>query len=233
MRKILSQSFRRHTTKNKDGNATKYGYKEAKKLGKELPIGTVLKSYVSNIKEDRCFKTLEAMEKGFKSTMGVVATGKQPIRGTLGELKILKNKLKVYELLKKIGTENKFLEKWYSNKIPKSIMLKPNEVADIIIKDRLAHVIRFINLKSKGYSGKLEDLPKIHLENITHDFIVGALFQRLTGKKLKDYNVNLKIKARENINLDYYKSKAGIRVFLTFRKNKFDVTKKLNEILKN
>jgi len=62
--------------------------------------------------------------------------------------------------------------------------------------------------------------------------MVGALFQRLTGKKLVDYVSDLLIKPRENVNLDFLKDKDNsIQVILTFRNHKFNVTRNLNLIL--
>ncbi|MDD3178445.1 MAG: hypothetical protein PHR26_02910, partial [Candidatus ainarchaeum sp.] len=71
MRKIISLNFRRHTNKDKEGNATKYGLQKAKEIGKNISKNKVLKGYTSDIKENRCIKTLKEIEKGFKQELGV------------------------------------------------------------------------------------------------------------------------------------------------------------------
>jgi hypothetical protein len=231
MPKIISQSFRRHTNKSESGNATKYGIKQSEKLGENLPKNEIFKGYTGDIKENRLIKTLESIEKGFIKKKGVVITGKNPARKIFGESVLVRDKKKAYELYKKINSDgHKLMELWFHGKISKNILLTPNELADVIIKSRVGHVLRFI--KSKSYKNEIENLPKIHLENITQNFMVGSLFQRLSGKNFIDYVPTLKIHPRENVNLNYYRDKNGdITIIMQFRKYSFDVTKKMNEII--
>jgi len=230
MKKLLTVSIRRHTNKDKVGNATKYGLKKARELGKSIPKGQVLKGYSSSV--ERCIDTLTNLEKGFKIN-GKSAIGKQPVRASLREENVFRDVNKVRELFAQMGgDERKFMKLWYEGKIPKEYMVTPPELADIIVKDRFAYILRFIDLKSKNKIGKLDNLPQLHIENITHDLRVGALFERLTGKNLQVYSKQLIIKPRESIDFDIYMQKnKKLKIILNFRNNKFDVTNKINEIL--
>jgi|GEM_PF-3418546 len=239
MKKVLSVSFRRHTNKNQKGNATKIGLKEARKLGTSFK-GKVMKGYISPIKEDRCLLTLLHMQKGIKKANGTIATGKQPIRRVLGEGGLIKDSIEVEKFFKKLDMDKKtdkyailkFYDVWYSGKFPGDYLLKPDKVADLIIKDRIKHALRFIDLKSKGKLGTIDALPKnLVIENITHDMMVGALFQRLTGRSLQSSG-SVFIEPRENISLDFYKNKnTKLKIVMTFRNNHLDVTNKITEIL--
>lgn len=238
MGKILTYSLRRHTNKKKGkvaGQATEHGLRKSRELGRNLPSGSVLKGYSSMA--DRCIDTLSAINKGFKKAGGKVATGKQSIRKSLsgrtdkkrtrGVFLNFKKIDEYFESLGKNGT--KFLQHWLDGKIPKAWMRSPDYVADLIIKDRIAHIVRFIDLKAKGKLGKLEDLPELHIENLSSDMMISSVFQRLTGEKLIKY-ANF-VKPRESVDFYFDKTKSGVKVFLNFREKKFDVTKKLNEIL--
>lgn len=234
MRKIISLNFRRHTNKDKDGNATKYGLQKAKEIGRNISKNEVLKGYTSDIKQNRCIKTLESIEKGFKQELGVSSIAKKTSRQSIGESVIIRNKEKLYDLLlnKLNGDPVKFYQLWYANKIPKNIILQPKEITDLIIKDRFAHVFRFIRMKSKGNLKKY-DVKPIHIENITHDVVVGALLVTLTSKKMTEFSKKYVIKPRQEISFDFYKNKDKLKIILRYNDFKLDVTSKINNILEN
>ncbi|MDD3976332.1 MAG: hypothetical protein PHN22_04185 [Candidatus ainarchaeum sp.] len=234
MRKIISLNFRRHTNKDKEGNATKYGLQKAKEIGKNISKNKVLKGYTSDIKENRCIKTLKEIEKGFKQELGVSSISRKTSRKSIGESIIIRNKEKLYDLLlnKLNGDVIKFYQLWYANKIPKNIILQPKEITDLIVKDRFAHIFRFIRMKSYGDLKKY-DVKPIHVENITHDVIVGALLTTLTGKKMTKFSKKYVIKPRQEISFDFYKNKDKLKIMLRYNDFKLDVTSKINNILEN
>ena len=97
------------------------------------------------------------------------------------------------------------------------IIPKPEAMADLIIKDRF---------KLPKRVNKMTDRT-INFENITHDVVIAALFQRLSGVK---YHKRFKELPKELESLRIDITKEG-KATMAFRDYKEDITKRLNAIL--
>ncbi len=106
---------------------------------------------------------------------------------------------------------------WLNGHFPKKIIPKPEAMADLIIKDRFKLPKRVTKMTDRT----------INFENITHDVVIAALFQRLSGVK---YHKRFKELPKELESLRIDITKEG-KATMAFRDYKEDITKRLNAIL--
>lgn len=231
-RNITTLTFRRHSNRNPAGQITPEGIRKSRNLGRSISKNKKIKVYSSP--EDRAVKTAQGIVDGFKSKRGAVAStfGKDVgVRKSLDNFKIVvRDKQKVMKILegfkKKPGSENKFMRQWLDGNISKDIMMPPNEYADLIIKDRLKYVTKFV--KGKIKSKKYNEIKQLRIENVTHAWILELVFERLTGIKYNSLGSDKMANYREAVNFYFHPDK---RVVIEYRKKSVDVTDKLYEIL--
>jgi len=215
----VSVSFRRHAQKTRDGsNITSTGKKDIKQLSNELT--TTTKIYSSSV--NRAIETAEFL-KLFTQTEYTVRV-RNILRGHkyFAGRRIKTTKRDCFltlfkDIANKIGIPDKLLIKiWLSGKFPNRIIPKPEIIADEILRDRF----RLPN-RVKGTE------KSITFENVTHDIVIAALFQRLSGEK---YHSQFKDLPKELESLKIDLSKEG-KAIMQFRGYKKDITDRLKKIL--
>jgi len=216
----VSVSFRRHAQKTKNGsNITSTGKKDIKILSDKL--STTTKLYSSS--ENRTIETAEYLKLFTQSEYNIrvrnILRGHKYFAGKRIKTTKKDNLLTLFkDIARKIGINDKLLIKiWLSGKFPKKIVPRPEVIADEIIRDRF----RLPN-RVKGTE------KSIIFENITHDVVIAALFQRLSGEKYHSQFKDLP-KELESLRIDL--TKEG-KATMQFRNYKKEITERLKEILK-
>ncbi len=216
----VTVSFRRHAQKTADGKEiTSKGIKDTIRLSRDYKEPT--KIYYSP--ENRTKKTAELLEALIPTDYAIRA--KNILRGhkyfSGRRIKETKrdNFLTLFrDIAKRIGITDELLIKiWLNDKFPKKIIPRPEVMADEILKDRFKLPNRINKIGNK----------EIIFENITHDVIIAALFQRLSGEKYCHQFVELPGEL-EFLKVDV--SKEG-KATMQFRNYKKDVTERLKDIL--
>ena len=214
-------SFRRHAHKTPDGSTlTKKGKKVTSIFSQG--IKEPVKIYYSDI--ERTKLTAEILK--VCSHSDYVTRSQNILRGHRyfsGE-RIKSTKKDTFltffkDVAVKMGVTDKFLIKvWLNGYFPKKIIPKPEVLADLIIKDRFRLPLR-VNKRIDN---------TIVFENITHDVVIAALFQRLSGVKYHSQFIELP-KELESLRIDINKDGKAI---MCFRSYKADITKRLDQIIK-
>ena len=239
---LVDNNIRRHTDRDKEGNATEEGIRRAFNLGKKIAQQNKGGIFIGDTSSTRRARvTLEAIERAYKDSGGRtvdIANKGGKVVGKTADGKDMKfnvisegmgfsyeNYGEVMKLLKDYGDFNKLKKDWYAGKIPTRLIMPPKELADTVIKDRIGGVLNYILSKPKK---SITDLTAVHMENITHDYLVDVVFYRLTGKTM-----NLKdISPRSGLNFKIYSSKRGdISIIMDYKsKVRLNVTKQIFEI---
>lgn len=216
----IRMSFRRHGEKTRDGSRlTAKGKKDSKILGESLSEDPTKFYWDVN----RTKETAEALDKNKKYT----SRKKEILQGhkfftekPAPKTKTDKFLVSVKRILERAGIVNDYrlIAIWLNGNFPKKIVPKPEVIADRIIKDRFALPNR-INQRINH---------TIVFENITHDVIIAALFQRLSGIKYTKAFKRDFPKELEALTIDI--SKEG-KAIMQFRDYKKDITEILQQIL--
>ena len=138
-------------------------------------------------------------------------------RKELDLYEIIKDMPAVERLEERLG-EEVALRRWLDGKLSTKIIDKPKMVADRIIKKRIALGKIVFELGGKN---KL-------LRNVSHSWIVEAVFERLTGRKFNLTSPKGKM-SRPTEGLTVYFTKKG-KAILEYRKKRYDVTANLVKI---
>lgn len=216
----VSVSFRRHGQKTKDGKRlTPKGKAATTQLASNLKKQP--KIYYSA--ENRTIETAELLkfftESNYNARLSKTLRGHKYFSGERIKTTKRDNLLTFFKRLsEKIGITDKLLIKiWLSGKFPKKIVPKPEVIADEIIKDRFKLPDRVNKMTNRT----------IIFENITHDVVIAALFQRLSGEKYHSQFKDLP-KELEALRIDI--SKEG-KAVMQFRNYKKEITERLKAIL--
>ncbi|MFA5930798.1 MAG: histidine phosphatase family protein [archaeon] len=108
---------------------------------------------------------------------------------------------------------------WLENKIPSDVRIPPTIAADAAIKGRLGLAARIARKEGQNLT----------LMNNTHQDVMAAVFERLTGKTFKELYKGKMPQSVEEMPFVFH---TDGKVELVFRKQSFDVTKRVQEILK-
>lgn len=215
-------SFRRHAEKTRDGSKlTTKGKKDSKRLGENLSKEPTKFYWDVN----RTKETAEELDnnKKYTSRKREILHGHKYLTPDV-EIKTKADKflVSVKRILEKAGivNDNRLMAIWLNGNFPKSIVPKPEVIADRIIKDRFALPNR-INKRINHI---------IVFENITHDIVIAALFQRLSGIKYTKSFKGEFPKELEALTIEI--SKEG-KAIMQFRNYKKDITERLKYILSN
>lgn len=198
---------------------TKPGKVEAKVEGKTLPPNLKLTVYHSPTRRTR--DTARLARKGFIEVGGKVGRfspgyNGRP-RGILGTDLILKPK-QIMEIYKKVkGNDGEIIKLWVDGKLPADAVVPANEIAEKIIRQRFGLTTKALK---KGIIGR-------QLLNVTHDYMLVAVFEALTGRKFFRL---FKSSPKPNQRLTTFHTTDG-RTILEYNRKRFDVTNKLNSIL--
>jgi hypothetical protein len=213
----IKSTLRRHSIK-KSGTKTglsKPGISLARRSAQKVLSGKV-KGYSSPV--SRAENTLKLGLGTYRSKGGKTYPSIR-VRKELGLGAAIRDEIAAEKLLVKHG-EPKFLRLWLDGKVSQKIIASPKEVADNIIKKRF------------GLSQKIAKAgaKEIMLDNLTHSWLVEAVFERLTNTKFNNLKPGTMVRETEGLVISHYKNGKAV---LRYRNKSFDVTQKLESILKN
>ena len=222
-------NLKRHAEKKGiSGKITEKGRINSKNHGKQLNPKIKLKIYSSP--EERAIETAKEIIFGFK---GNKVYHKILLRKELNENEVFFFLKRFFDNLKNIAGEkeniNGVVKLWLNNKIPTKLMLSPQETADIFIRKRIGHVIRY--LRMINITTKTTKVPKTRIEAITHAGIIMPTYERLTGIKYFDKFKRLPNSETSMLFLFSPIGNGKVKIIIKFYKQKYDVTEKVYEIL--
>lgn len=218
----VSISFRRHAQKTKNGkNIIPKGKEDIVKLARESKPAKIYSST-----ENRTIETAEILEKltntEYKLRINKELRGHKYFSGERIKTTKRDNLLTFFKRVsEKLGVKDSIVIKiWLNGHFPKNIVPKPEVIADQIIKDRFKLPNRVNKMTNRT----------IIFENITHDIVIAALFQRLSGIKYTKAFKHDFPKELEALTIEI--SKEG-KAIMQFRDYKKDITERLKYILAN
>ena len=226
--KPIKVALRRHGERpenTKTQELTPNGMANAIIEGRKLSKTSALKSYSSPV--SRAKQTAQLINFGFKKSGGQTYKNVR-VRKRFGEDLIDTanfDPIKFKEFTNKFKSEYEIYRAWFDGKIPKGIF-KPREKAvyDSLKTISLAQYVQ----KRRRLISKKRELTENEAKSITLDYtghsgINDAVFETLTGRKIEKLTQFL-----EPLNFTFY---SNGKIALIFRKERFDVTKRFNEIL--
>ncbi len=226
---IITMDVSRHAEKDRSGNITKLGKLQSKIAGIKLDPNKRLKTYASS--SQRAKDTANIVEANFR---GNKVMSNLKIKKDLNEnnaFPFVKDFLENFKNLagnnQKMG--NKMVKMWLNKKLPKTIVKNPQEIADIVIKKRIGSVVRYLRILEK--QGKLNQIPETHIQVVTHAGIIMPVYERLTEQKYFE-RYNKMPNGTEGLKITFFKDENNLQIIMSFRKEQFDVTRKVIEILK-
>ena len=224
MPRIVKSIFVRHANAQRGimapGRKTELaltGAKHAVKYGRRLAKeGVQVKHFsgpVNRVRETAAFIKASSERRGGKNYPTI------RIRKELRNVVVDKKKWDYYydEVYKKDNSAA--ITAWLENKIPSDVRIRPSVAADAAIRGRLGLGARIA--RKEGHD--------IILINNTHQDVMAAVFERLTGRTFKELYESKMPKSVEEMPFVFHPNG---KVELTFRKQSFDVTTKVNEILR-
>ena len=216
MPKPIKSTLRRHSIKKKTTKTglTASGIKLARVSGRKNLSGKVKGYHSSAVRAENTLK----LGMGAYRAKGGKIYPKTRMRKELADTALIKNMDLAVALLGKHG-EPKLLRMWLDGKVSKQILGDPKVLADVIIKKRLGLGQKVAKMGAKD----------IMLENLSHSWMVEAVFERLTGKKFNSLKPGTMVRETEGLTVNHYKNGKAV---LRYRGQSFDVTSRLNSILK-
>jgi len=226
---LLKNTLQRHSNRKHIRNTekhhlvvlTKEGKKQAFELGKKMQKKAKLKLYFSPSIRTR--QTAFHLYQGFKQAGGKAAKYKHAKRkGVRKELlggNMFPDNVYAQKELSKVGGSNSLMMRnWLDGKYPPEKIASPQKMAEDIIRKRFGLGQRAARAGVKGYQ----------MLNITHDWQMMAVFERLTGKKFDKAGLRA---PKPNEGIIVYHTKEG-KAILEYQGKRFEVTRRLNQILK-
>lgn len=224
---LQRHSYREPVTnikKHRQVALTPRGKKAAFFKGTKLPKDYGLKVYYSSA--DRAKQTARLLRQGYLAAGGEAHKFRKPAgeyarRTELDEPDYL---VRHYAfLLKRLtelkGNEALLVREWIDGKLAAAGIPPAKELADNLIRKRFGLTEE---VTRKGIVNK-------QLINVSHDWVIAPVFERLTGQKFTSLGKGL-TKPLEGMAM--YHTADG-RAILEYRKKKFDVTARLRKILAN
>lgn len=217
MPRPIKSNLRRHSIKKKGTKTglSASGISLSRTKGRKLS-GKV-KGYHSP--SSRAKSTLGYEMGAYKAKKGKTYSA-QRSRKELDVAGAIRNEAAVVKLIEKFGKEEPVLRMWLDGKISSKHVKPAKQVADEIIKKRLGLGQRVAKTGTKDRV----------LENLSHSWLVEAVFERLTGRKFETMGSGEMVRPTEGLIVSHYKNGKAV---LRYRGESFDVTKKLNQILKS
>ena len=216
MPKPVRSQFGRHSIK-KAGTKTglsRPGIRLARLVGKRIPKRWMVKGYHSPV--IRAESTVRLMLRSHQKSGGKAYPVIRP-KKELG-LSYIVNPAACDRLEAKLG-EKTFLRRWLNGKISERLIHHPHRVADAIIRRRFGLGQRIARL---GFKDKL-------LKSVSHAWQIEAVFERLTGTRYDALPPGTQARPTEAMEVIHYQNGKAI---LTYRGKRFDVTKRLDQIVR-
>ncbi len=222
--RLVRHSLQAPKTRRTKTGLTRKGIIEARKAGRKIPLGWKVKGYHS--KTARTRSSLRFALGAFRAKGGKTYSKMRERE----ELWFIKDIPELKKLTGEHGENDKaVLRQWLDGKLDPKIIEKPKKVADAIIRKRFGLGKRLVE-RGLGGLGKVpikEAADKIILRNVTHQWIVEAVLERLTGMKYTQFGLGTAIRENESLSVIHYSGKT----MLKYRGKTIDVTKRFNEIL--
>ncbi len=227
--------FSRHGRKTKKGKLSLYGAIQALAEGTKLPIGYFPVSFSSE--KERAQTTAKLSRIGH----GYWATGKAGVKNRKRQVKVRKelfdreglnkNWEQMEELIQKTARERRvsleraesiLMKQWLEGKGTKTIP-PYSKVADPIIRKRLG-----LGQRVSEWKGR-KRFRKLLLENVSHSWILEAVFTRLTGRISRDVMRGSYIGEAKGYTVHHLQDG---RLLLERNKEIFDITENYRQIAK-
>jgi len=238
--KPVVSTLNRHSIKGKTGPYAKSyglipeGVELAESSAETLPEGRKAKVYVSGSQRYpstsvRAAATGSLQRASYRKSGRGNAFKTRIRRKPVLSFDFMHNEKKEAALEKKYGEEG-LLRRWLDGKVPRSIMDPYEEVADKIIRERFGLGQRLARMGRRD----------LLLHNVTHGYIVEAVFTRLTGRRFENtrapkpppasaHKGPSMVRETEGLKITHYKNG---RAVLRYRGRSYEVTTKLKQILK-
>jgi len=226
--KPIKVALRRHGKKSKSNyglNLSPKGMRQAIFVGTKQNKNVPTKFYSSEV--PRAEQTARLISESLRGSGGKVYQINR-IRKRMGEdLANIKNNdpTPFYKYMKSYKTEFEAYRNWADGKSPKGLFKSPKQtVYDVLKNISVAQYIQKRRAKTSQTRKLTENESKaVNLDYTGHSWVNDVVFETLTGKRIIELT-----KEVEPINFTFY---SNGEITVQFRKQKFDVTKKFNEIL--
>ncbi|MBI2530418.1 MAG: hypothetical protein HYW05_04730 [Candidatus Diapherotrites archaeon] len=238
--KLVRHSSQAPKTRRTNTGLTRKGIIEARELGRKIPLGWKVKEYYTpaiRTESSSRFALGAFRAKGGKTYPTKRRVKRGPEKGAIVKKAGVKNELwyikDIPELQKLTGeygeNDRVVLRQWLDGKLDPKIIGNPKKLADAIIRKRFGLGKRLVE-RGLGGLGRVpvkEAGDKIILRNVTHQWLVEAVLERLTGMKYTEFGRGTAIRENESLSVIHYLEKT----LLKYRGKTIDVTKRFNEIL--
>jgi len=210
-------SLERHAHKKKGTKTGLSGEGVRASVKKAFGFPSRLKSKGYHSTSDRAKSTLE-IGQVFAVKAGRKTYAKARERKNLG-LDFIHDMAGLELMIKRFGSEEPVLRKWLDGKLSLMIADHPFKVADSVIRKRIGLGKAVFELGAKDRL----------LRNLSHSWVVEAVFERLTGRKFQFTKPrNKMVRPTEGLTVSF--TEKG-RTILEYRKKRYDVTRNLEKIV--
>jgi len=226
---IITMDLTRHGEKNIFGKITDKGKRQSFAVGRALNPNERLKRYTSPSK--RAQQTIEIISDSFKGSNKMSKIKNKKELNENNAFLFMVRFLDAFRNLVGKGdgkVANNIAKLWMENKISRSIILPPEELAIKVVKKRIGVVVRYLRIVEK--QGRLNQIPKTKIVAVTHAGIIMPVYESLTSKKYFD-NYKKMPKSTESLKLNFLYDKGKLQIFMIFRKESHNVTKKVHDLL--
>ncbi len=227
--KPVKVALRRHGEKSKSNyglDLSPKGMRQAIAVGTQISKKTPTKFYSSEV--PRSAQTARLIKEALRNE-GKVYKSKVRVRKRMGEDLINPKNgdyTDYFKFMKRYTNEIDAYRDWAKGKTPEGLFKSPSQtVYDTVKNISLAQYIQ----KRRNQTSKKRVLTEnerkaINLDFTGHSWVNDIVFETLTGRTIRTLT-----KHTEPMNFVFY---GNGKIVLVFRKERFDVTKKFNQILK-
>ena len=239
--KLVRHSLQAPKARRTKTGLTREGIIKARALGRKIPPGWKVKEYYTpaiRTESSSRFALGAFRAKGGKTypTKRRVMLG--PEKGAIvkkagarKELWYIKDIPKLKKLTGEHGENDRVvLRRWLDGELDPKIIGNSKKLADAVIRKRFGLGKRLVE-RGLGGLGRVpvkEAADKIILRNVTHQWLVEAVLERLTGMKYTQFGRGTAIRENESLSIIHSPEKT----MLKYRGKTIDVTKRFNEILR-
>ncbi len=199
---------------------TAKGARDALAIGEKLPKNLKLRLYHTTAERGR--QTAMNIASGHASAGGKISHARglgkigKTERATLHEESPIRDYTKV-----DYAHWEQTVRDWLDGRISAEIMQPPQEFIKNLVRKQLAI----------GERARKQGIKENELLNISHDLVVIAAFEGLTGEKIKPKS-KMWPKVGEGLHLYHVKDGNKNRVILQYKSKRYDVTEKFNGLMK-
>ena len=238
--KLVRHSLQAPKARQTKTGLTREGIIKARALGRKIPPGWKVKEYYTpaiRTESSSRFALGAFRAKGGKTYPTKRRVKRGPEKGAIvkkagvrKELWYIKDIPELKKLTGEHGENDKaILRRWLDGKLDPKIIENQKKVADAVIRKRFGLGKRLVErgLGGFGRTPVKGAADKIILRNVTHQWLVEAVLERLTGMKYTQFGRGTAIRENESLSMIHYPEKT----MLKYRGKTIDVTGRFNEIL--